>query len=337
MTKGINFTKVGHDFGVKPYYMLVGDMEFSHLFQKANCNGVLYVFEENDSNEKIPVQMAFVFQNEKPAKRFLDILLGWIDAAGGNGDTVSISFIENKKGGYTIGISHDMGSFVDKMLPKELKDKVHPLMVLGNHYKEIDSISPSYSNFRMNYMKSDGIAVGYVIGDARDLNNVKPSGKYFIKKKFLFPQYNDIEALTYKATQEEVDLKDEKKYPRPPKESIEDISKNRLKEILNYLPITSDKLNKLWLNDVINELTPQFSIDLIKQAICNLIIIERIKKNADFCRNIKKLNSSTLLEYLVFNFESFDSYFPLDHFFRKGKILRQMQNDKKELNAHLKR
>uniref|UniRef100_UPI0027B89F32 hypothetical protein n=1 Tax=Dysgonomonas sp. TaxID=1891233 RepID=UPI0027B89F32 len=119
--------------------------------------------------------------------------------------------------------------------------------------------------------------------------------------------------------------------------SIEDISKNRLKEILNYLPITSDKLNKLWLNDVINELTPQFSIDLIKQAICNLIIIERIKKNTDFCRNIKKLNSFTLLEYLVFNFESFDSYFPLDHFFRKGKILRQMQNDKKELNAYLKR
>lgn len=337
MKNEINFAKVGHDFGVKPYYMLVGGMEFSDLFKKADCNGVMYGFEKNDDNEFIPKQMAFVFKNENPAKRFLDILFRWIEESGGDGDTVSISFIENKKGGYTIGISHDLESFINKMIPKELKDKVCPLMVLGNHYKEIDNVSESYKKFRMNYMKSGGIAVGYVIGDARDLNNVKPSEKYFIKKKFQFPQYDDIESLAYKATQEVVDLKDKEKYPEPPKESIEDISTNRLIEMRSYLPVTSDKLKKLWLNDIINELKSQSSIDLIKQAICNLIIIERIKRNTDFCRNIKKLNSSTLLEYLVYNFESFDSYFPPDHFFRKGKIIRQMQNDKKELHAHLKR
>lgn len=96
MKNEINFTKVGHDFGVKPYYMLVGDMEFSDLFKKADCNGILYVFEENDSDEVVPVQMAFVFKNEKPAQRFLDILLSWIEGSGGDGDAVSISFIENK-------------------------------------------------------------------------------------------------------------------------------------------------------------------------------------------------------------------------------------------------
>lgn len=337
MKKEINFTKLGYDFGIKPYYMLVGNMEFSDLFKKADCNGVLYLFEKNDDEELIPIRMAFVFKNENPAKQFLDMLLGWIEESGGDGDTVAISFIENKIGGYTIGISHDMESFIKRMIPKELKDKVHPLMVQGSHYKEIDNISPSYKNFKLNYMKSDGVAVGYVIGDARDLNNVKPSEKYFIKKKFLFPQYDDVEALGYKATQEEIDLKDDKRYPKPPKESIEDISKNRLREIQNYLPITFNKLNRLWLNDIIEELTPQFDTELIKQAICNLIVIERIKRNSDFFKNVKKLSSSTILEYLVYNYESFDSYFPPDNFFRKGKIIRQMQNDKKELNSHLKR
>lgn len=75
----INFTNIGFDYGVKSFLMLVGDIEFSDLFLKADCRGVLYVFRGGDSeDEMIPVQMAFMFQNEEPAEKFMDNLLGRI-------------------------------------------------------------------------------------------------------------------------------------------------------------------------------------------------------------------------------------------------------------------
>lgn len=38
-----NFTKIGFDYGVKPFYILLGDMEFSDLFKRLTV-GVLPIF-----------------------------------------------------------------------------------------------------------------------------------------------------------------------------------------------------------------------------------------------------------------------------------------------------
>ena len=134
-----NFSNIGYDYGVKPFFMIVGDIEFSDLFKKADCKGMLYIFGKEDTGEMVPVQMAFLFQNEEPAEKFLDILLGWIAKSNNDGDAVSIEFIENDKGGYTLSISPEINRFHDRMIPKHLKNKVTPIFMIQTHFKEIDT------------------------------------------------------------------------------------------------------------------------------------------------------------------------------------------------------
>ena len=55
-----DFSNIGFDYGVKPFFMLVGDIEFSDLFKKADCRGMLYIFEKSETEEMIPVQMAIL-------------------------------------------------------------------------------------------------------------------------------------------------------------------------------------------------------------------------------------------------------------------------------------
>ena len=58
--------------------------------------------------------------------------------------TYSNNFIENNKGGYTLSISPELNRFVERMIPKNLKDKVNSQRKL------------SYSNL-VNNIISDGI------------------------------------------------------------------------------------------------------------------------------------------------------------------------------------
>lgn len=57
-----DFSNIGFDYGIKPFFMLVGDIELSDLFKKADCRGILYMFAKDEKDKMIPVQMAFLFQ-----------------------------------------------------------------------------------------------------------------------------------------------------------------------------------------------------------------------------------------------------------------------------------
>lgn len=332
-----DFSNIGFDYGVKPFFMLVGDIEFSDLFKKADCRGMLYIFEKGEKEEMIPVQMAFLFQNEEPAEKFLDILLGWIEKSNNDGEAVSIDFIENNKGGYTLSISPEINRFVERMIPKNLKDKVSPIIMVQTHYKEIDTLGKNYLNFKANYKRAEKISIGYVIGTTTKI--IKQSKKYFTKKEFNFYREDEIPAnsmaLGYKATIEISDF-DPKNLPKPPKESVEEIALRRISEMKLFLPLTYNKLNNLWLGEIQKKLTLKYDSEIIKQAICNLTVFERLKQIKELSSDFKKGGyPNRILDYLLSTYESFDSYYPTDDFYTEEKIIRQIQNDKKELETYL--
>ncbi|MFC5683594.1 hypothetical protein ACYE2N_00495 [Flavobacterium sp. MAHUQ-51] len=335
-----NFTNIGFDYGVKPFLMLVGDIEFSDLFTKADCRGVSYIFRQGKNQEEmIPVQMAFIFQNEEPAEKFMDILLGWISKSDDDGDAVNIEFIENNIGGYTIAISAEVNRFLDRMLPKQLKNRVTPLIMLQTHFKEIDTLGQNYINFKTNYSKAGSIAIGYVIGSKEKI--IKQSIKYFVKKEFNFSKESDIAdsiaALSYNAVKEEK-LFDSSKLSKPPKESVEEISQRRSAEMKTLLPLTYNRLNNLWLGDIQGKLCKNFDVELVKQAICNLTIFERLKQMDDLALDFTKEGyPNRIQDYLLETYESFDSYYPSDDFYTEERIINQIENDQKELENYLKK
>ncbi|WP_439488179.1 hypothetical protein [Algoriphagus sp.] len=332
-----DFSNIGFDYGVRPFFMLLGDLEFSDLFKKADCRGVLYLFAKGDNDEMIPVQIAFLFQNDEPAEKFLDILIGWVEKSNNDGDAVSIDFIENNKGGYTLAISPEIGRFIDRMIPKELKNKVSPIAMVQTQFKEIDVLGTNYLNFKSNYRKAKSIAIRYVIGSKNKIT--KQSKKYFIKKEFNFFKEGEIPqnstALSYKSTQEISDF-DPKTLPKPPKESIEEIAERRTSEMKSLLPLTYNKLNNLWLGELQRKLSLKYDSEIIKQAICNLTIFERIKQLKDLPADFTKTGyPNRILEYLISTYESFDSYYPSDEFYSEDRVRKQIQNDIKELKTYL--
>lgn len=335
-----DFSKIGYEYGLKPHIVLIGDNAFSNYFAEAKCLGLIYVFGSDEKDNQIPVQIAFLFQKEDPAKKFLGCLMYRIERSNNDGDAVSIEFIENNKGGYTIAVFPEMNRFIDRNVPKHLKDKITPVMMIQTHFKEIDSISPYYYTFKTNYKKAGKIAVGYVIGTPSKIK--KQSEKYFLKTKFNFYEKGDkpknSSAELYDFIQKN---KIPKKgvYPKPPKETKEEISTKRLSEIKDFFPVTYNKLNNQgWLIELVQELEKKYEIDIIIQAICNLILFERLKQEKDLSPNFTKRGYPIkILDYLISTFESFSSYFPTDDFFTIDKIVNQIKNDQQELKAYLKK
>lgn len=335
----IDFSNIGFDYGVKPKIVLVCNPEFVNLFIAADCIGVAYTFSKNKNDEIVPIQMAFLFQNEEPAEKFFEILLDWIFRSNNDGDAVAIDFIENNKEGYTLSISPEVSRFVERTVPIKLKNKVSPTITILKHYKIIDNLGQNYLNFKTNYHKAEKIEISYKIATPSKI--IKESKKYFTKKDFNFFKEDEIPANSmasgYRSTQDFSDF-EEKKYPKPPVESIEEITIRRVSEMKYYLPLTFHKLQNLWLGDIQKKLSTNFDSDLIIQAICNLTIFERLKQivnlSPDFTKNVYPTN---ILDYLLSNYESFNSYYPNDDFYSEEKIIKQIQNDKNELEIYLRK
>lgn len=333
----IDFANIGYDFGIKPVYMLVGDNEFSELFKKASCQGVLYIFAKGEDETLFPVQMAFLFENEEPAEKFLTILIGWVEKSNNDGDAVTIDFIENNKGGYTLVIAPEVHRFIERMIPRMLKDYVTPMTMLTTQFKKLDSIGKNYLNFKANYKKAEKIAVGYAIGTPSKI--IKQSKKYFTKKEFNFYKENEIPqgsmGFGYGATKDFVDLKKEN-LPKLPKESLEDISVRRISEMKKLLPLTYNKVQNLWIAEVQKKLIEEYDKEIIKQAICNLTVFERLKQRKEISTAFTKPGyPHRILEYLLSTYESFDSFYPPDDFYTEERVLRQIKNDKWELENYL--
>ncbi|MCL2650489.1 MAG: hypothetical protein FWD60_05600 [Candidatus Azobacteroides sp.] len=335
-----DFSKIGYEYGVKPYMILVGDIDYANYFVEAKCLGLLYMFRVDCNDNHIPAQIAFMFQNEAPAKIFFDCLMNWIERSNNDGDAVSIEFIENDKGGYTVAISPEMKRFIDRNIPAHLKDKISPLMMVQTQFKEIDSVSPSYQAFKANYKKAGKIAVGYVIGNSNKIE--KQSDKYFIKTEFNFHEQDNIpqnsSAKIYDSIQKNKTF-DKETLPKPPKKTMEQISARRNSEIKTFFPVTYNQLyNQGWLSSLVQELNKKYERDIIIQAICNLILFERLKQEKDLSADFTKAGYPTrILDYLISTFESFSSYFPADDFFTLEKVENQIKNDQYQLNEYLKK
>lgn len=324
--------KIGHDYGIKPKMILLGDMSFMESFQEAKCIGMAYAYTI-DENEKYSFQLFFMFENEKPASLFLDSILRWCEQSETHDDAVGIDFIGKQNGEYTLAIYNKMDNLIKRMIPKEIVSKVSPVVFHAIHFKEIDT-SESFKLFKNKYIEGDSVHIGYLIGTKSGMR--LQGKKYFTKKNFGFYNDTDVKEEVFSlSAYQRLKSKDESTMlPQPLKEqSVEEIEGDRMKEIKLYFPLTYNKLtNTNWLIEIRDTLSIKYSTSYIFQAICNLILAERLKTEPNLDMNFfNRSQSINILQYLNNNYESFRSFFPDDRFFTKYKIEAQINRDKKEL------
>lgn len=325
----------GMDYGVKPRLSLIADIGFVDNFKKANCCGLMYGFCPDSSGVNLPRELAFMMENEEFAEKFLDSLIAWKANSHGDSNAVSLEFVELNNGDYMLAIGPDIELFMKRMTPEHLTGRIDPIMFVMSQAKGGMKIGVNYKNFRDHYAEGRRISVRYYL--VKDNVPYKKSEKYFIKDKFQF--YSEDNIPNRANGHFLVKGKDPKFEPeRPPKIFPDDpgIENRRNEELKYFFPITFKTINKPEWAALVGSINKIYTHSQIAQAVCNLVLLERLKlanpKNVDI--NKPGLDLS-LIEHLLVTYESFDSHTPDLSYFTKQKIEKQIRSDAKYLKQYL--
>jgi hypothetical protein len=324
----------GMDYGIKPKMMLLSDIGFQDELRQAKFTGFMYVFCKDLQGEMIPMEVGFRFEDEEHAEKFFDSLIGWWEKSDGDSKAVSIEFTEMNDGDYTIVVAPDMDMFIKRMLPEHLIDRVDPLTMMASRSLRIVDQSGNFKEFKEKYVEGRRIVVRYFIPHPEV--GLRPSEKYFVKEEFTFHKEDALPKDSNAYMNLKGGKKDVKKRP-PIAADHPGLLKHRLEDLKYFFPVLLDKVDAdKWLAGVITTINKSYTEAQIKQAICNLTLLERLKKNEGQPIDMNKPGYDLeIITYLAENFESFDSYFPEDSYFTKQVIEKQIRADAKFLKEKL--
>ncbi|WEA00710.1 hypothetical protein [Mucilaginibacter sp. SJ] len=324
----------GMDYGVKPKMVLLSDMSFQEELQAAKFNGFIYDFNPNLDGEEIPTEIGFRFENEPHAEKFFDSLIHWYEESGGDSKAINMEFTELNNGDYAIVLSPDMEMLIKRMVPEHIIDRIDPLTFIASRNLHLIDQSGMFKKFRAKYVEGRRIVVRYFIFE-KD-GKIRPSEKYFVKTEFSFYKEDELPKNSMAYMNLKGGKKDIKKRPMMPADHP-GLLKHRLDDLKYFFPVTLDKLtSENWLNNVTKTINKSYTNDQITQAICNLILFERLKKDEKSKININKPGYDLdIITHLAETFESFDSFFPENGYFTKQVIEKQIRADVKFLKEKL--
>lgn len=262
-------------------------------------------------------------------------MITWKSNSGGDSNAVSLEFVELNDGDYMLAIAPDMELFMKRVTPEHLTGKVDPIMFMMSQAKGGMRISVNYKNFRDHYAGGRRISVRYYL--VKDNVPYKKSEKYFIKDRFQF--YTEDNIPNQANGHFLVKGKDPKfKLERPPKTSPDDpgIETKRDEELKYFFPITFKIINKPEWAALVGSINKSYTHSQVAQAVCNLVLLERLKLSNPKNVDIKKPGLDlSLIEHLLEVYESFDSHTPELSYFTKQKIEKQIRSDAKYLKQYL--
>jgi hypothetical protein len=330
----------GLDYGLKPRLMLVSDMSFPEFFQKAKCMAIAFIHCPDSHGNLVTTEIGFLCEVEEYAEKFMDCLMQWVKDSGDDGDAVELEFIELFNGEYMLGIAPNVGLFFKRMLDPMLKERVDPIFSMATQGKGGMRIGENYSLFKSQYVKGRRIPVRIFYG-SRDGKIQKNSERYFVKTEFKFSKEGELpnESLGHGLLAKKDKPFNPKNFKRKGPVDMTPIEKRRMEELNHFFPLLLDRIEReKWLEGVIASIPPYISRPEVIQAICNIVLLERLKQNNPL--SIKTDGPGydmNLFKHLLQQVESFSSYFPPPELFTKAQIKKQVKLDKKYLTEYLQK
>lgn len=327
----------GFDYGLKPRMMLVADISFPEYFQKAKCFAIAFIHCPDSQGNLMTTELGFFCEVEEYAEKFMDCLMRWVKDSGDDGEAVELEFIELLDGEYMLGIAPNVDRFLKRMIDPMLLERVDPMFTMATQGKGGMKIAENYSLFKRQYIKGRRIPVRIFIGKDGEMQKI--GERYFVKTEFKFSKEGELpnDSLGH-------GLLAKKDRPFSPKSrkrkgpiDMPSIEERRMKELNYFFPLLLNRIEREnWLEAVISSIPPHISRPAVIQAICNIVLLERLKQN-------NPLGTKTdgpgydigLLQHLLQQVESFGSYFPPPEFFTKALIKKQAKLDKKYLTEYL--
>ncbi|MEO8404590.1 MAG: hypothetical protein ABI480_08350 [Chitinophagaceae bacterium] len=326
----------GIDYGVKPRMIIVSDESFTEYFDKGKCIGMIYVNCPDSTGKLVPTEIGFNFEVEEYARQFMITLVRWVEQSGDDENAVQMEFIDMKNGDYMVAFAQDKELFCKRMLPDMLEDRVDPILFFFYKGKTMQT-GRNYAQFKQNYVQGRRIIVRAFVGIGVGTEE-KILSPYFIKSSFQFSKEENLppDSIAHLLLAKKDKPLSKNSIKRKTPVNHEAIAARRGQELSYFFPVTIDRIDRQgWLREVMKTIPPHFSQQQIQQAICNIILTERLKQESSELKTDGPGHDMNLLRYLLETIESFDSYFPLDDFFTKPLIKQQLKRDKDYLTDYL--
>lgn len=312
---------IGLDYSVKPNMMILGDCEFPQLITDAIIAGLGYISIPLNPNDSTKLKVAFIFKDSIKGNKVMDRFLSWINSSNGNMKAFGLDVIEKNDGSYLLCFYQEQDLLLERLISREIREWINPLLSVVVHYKCIDSRSEQYYMFK----KACEFSKCHIYG-ADTTGRILSFNKVIIKENIRFYKEDDIteDSFLYSFKSGNSFLIN-KKY-RTNLDNITEVTNfDRIYNIKYFFPITYNAIiNCEYFNNILEELEGQFDKSIIIQAICNIVLEYRISQDKI---ELNKNSVIDWIQYLVNNYETPKSKFPNDDNYAIKDILEQIKKD----------
>ena len=305
----------GFDYGCLPHVMALASFEFPSHLSTSSVDAVAYGEDWSEAAKRIVPTISLVVQNGDELVKAFKEFNAWSQIT--DPDSVEITFVFRKKGGYVLAISPEFRRLERRCLGFE---RAHRTIGVGpTWYKLIDSVNPFLREFR-DYCSSsiapfffDGVTyVGLTSGlghlaspDVSPIPGLEPLLKFevtFVDEDEVTPNSTAWLALKV-ASRQKIQSPTVKQKTEP-----DDIAIQRVKTLGHHFPVTLERIRRsLSVPPLIRELAASGVRPWqIEQAICNLVLSAEMGRGTHFLGLSARKTESAIIKTIRSRYEIAD-------------------------------
>ena len=305
----------GFDYGCLPHVMTLASFEFLNHLGAASVDAVAYGEDWSEAVKRRVPTISLVVQNGDELVKSFKEFNAWSQIT--DPDSVEITFVFRKKGGYLLAISPEFTRLKRRCLGFE-----HAYRAIGFGMiwcKPIDSVHPFLREFR-DYCSSpiapfffDGVTYAGPTSELRQsvppeispIPGLEPLLKFevtFVDEDKVIPNSTAWIALKIESRQG-TQSPTKKEKPEP-----DDIAIQRVKTLGHHFPVTLERIRR---SLSVSSLMQQLAVSgvrpwQIEQALCNLVLSADMGRGAHFLGLSARKTESAIVEAIGSRYELAD-------------------------------
>ena len=295
--------------------MAVGPYDFPSYLSAASVDGVAYGFEYSEELARTVPFISLVAQHAGPLAQAFEEFAAW--AAATDPDSLEVTFVFRKKGGYLLMIAPEFSRLERRCLGFGRAQRAMTYSPVWA--KPIDSIHPMLESFRK--YRSNIIApflfCGATYSGPRNSLESSPAPSFspltkstpllkfearLIDENDAVPNSLEWHALNLNGAQNTRDK------ARPPELNSDDIKSSRIRSLRHHFPVTLERMARSqWFSSMVQDLSHRGAhVWQIEQALCNLVLCQNLGMGLHFSGLSSRKLERAIVEALGSRFELAD-------------------------------
>lgn len=273
--KGVN-KNLGFDYGIRPHFIVVGDMEFPSLIEKAGFHGLAYLHVPQFGLLVNPPSVALLFENKDSGRECFMHFKHWADGSD-DGDAVGVSFVEFDDGTYAVCIYQEEKRLIARCIHERIRPEITPIFMFCGRLLRMGKKSDHFECFKRQVADAPFVLLPATKegGPIMELGIRKREVAFYDEHNV---PANSMAASLLRAPASGAPDRERRPYPEEIRQTASDIMRRRRTQMARFFPVTLERLRfSSEIQDVRKRILVAGYRDWqITQALCNLTFHHRI-------------------------------------------------------------